>query len=211
MQVSRNDLRTVVSPTLGALFTAALATLAVMYIQWETWTVMHGKQDAFTSYYYYWPLYTYTHTDAIRPPSSIALVLNFIAGVVICYFPTTVLVTGVRRISNTAQLSVPTASGWVGDALRLRPRLAFWTVVFAFFASLIPPGFGISLYMIPGLIVVMFLEGGIGAIYPPLLDTLPNEFMWAVAVPSAFPVWYVVFILIGGAVRFARTERNKGR
>lgn len=204
MQVSRDDILDTVAPTWGTLLTATVVTLVVMAVQWETRTVSRGAPYAFTDYHYYWPLYTYTHTDNVVPPNTFALMGNFMAGVAICYLPSTLLFAGLQWLRSVVPLSVPTPDWRVSEAMRLRPRLVFYTVIFAIAGSLIPFGFGISLYTAPGLIPAFFVGVGMNVLLAPLWNPISGDFLWAIAVPSAFPFWYGIFGVIEAAIKYVR-------
>lgn len=187
MDVPRDRLAALLTPTWGTFAIASAATLAIIYAEWRTWTVTHGHPDKFTAYYYYWPWYTYTHTDAITGPSSTGVTWNVFTGVAILYLPAAVADRLLKRAA--ALVPAPDRVERLADQLAMRPNRALWTLGFALVVGGIPV-VGFLLYLLPGLVPIALLE----AAHPGnLRDVLPSEYLFAVTVPTGYVIWYGLF------------------
>ncbi len=199
MTSPREQLRRLLTPTWGTFLLASVATLAMTYVQWRTWT--GGTSDQVTDYSYYWPFYTHSMSGTIAPPSSAALTWNFFAGVAIFYLPAALADRLSKRI--VGGLPVPPAVNRVARRLAMRPMLALKTVGFALVASLIPPVF-ISLFTLPGVVATLLL---FTFVWKPFGAAVPG-YLHTVDVPVAFVLWYGIFSIGGYTIRRIRGRRD---
>lgn len=195
---SSRRIRRLLRPTWGAFLIASAATLVLTYVQWETWTVTFGDDpDKFVDYYYYWPLLTHSHTDAVQPVTSAALTWNFFAGIALLYIPAALVDRLLQRASALGR--APDPFDRIVAVLAMRSDRALKTLAFALVASTLPP-WPISVYSLPGLVGLALLEETVAASTP--------RYVAVAEVPIAFVFWYGAFT--AGTVAVAILRERKG-
>lgn len=182
-------------------FGVALATLAMTYVQWETRST--GGRYEWTEYYFYWPLYTYSHGDNVVGPSGAALTWNFFTGAAILYLPVAVADFAVREALRAVPASPPARLRRIVDVIAMRPLRAGGTLGFALVGCLIPPT-AISLFTVPGML-------GMAALSFFVPEGLPTNLYYVVTVPVAYTVWYATFSLLATLRRAIGIFRTRDR
>ncbi|WP_435364148.1 hypothetical protein [Haloarchaeobius sp. DYHT-AS-18] len=177
-----------VKPTWPVVLLAAVATMVVTQQEWRTWQT-GGR--AVVEYHYFWPAYTWSHTDYVQGPSSLALTWNFALGMALWYLPAVAVDRTVRAAIGAVgvtDLAPPSLTRLV-DVLSLRLSLALLTLAFALVGSFSP--IALSVYSLPGFLLVKFA-------LPVWGIDIYTEYTMAYYSPVAFPAWYGLFALFGG-------------
>lgn len=189
-------LRRTLEPTWTTLALAAAVTLWTVHREWRTWTT--GGRYEWSEHHFYWPWYTWSHTDFVIGPSAFLLTLDFLTGVALWYLPAAALAAGLRYGVATAPFRGGSRLGTVARAAAFRPRRGLGVLVFGVLASTFPP-LPVSLFTFPGLILLLILHS-------PFNGTI-SEPSYITGVPLSYLVWYG---LVGAVWRLRRYARGTG-
>lgn len=184
-------------PTWTTFALASVATLWMAAVRWRVWTT--GGQYAWSEHHFYWPAYTWSHTDGVVGPFAPALLGDFLYGVLRWYVPAA-LCAAVLRVAFVRLVGREPLSAWlvdVADFLAMRPLRVLKTLAFALVASFLPP-MAVSLFTLPGLLLLVFLP--VGTLPPPFPEAHSGFYVYW-TVPLSLVSWYVLLRAGGEGVR----------